>query len=75
VDSGIPEFASLKRNRQEAPEFNSDIYRTSNRQNKTYAGNLSSSRYGETKSRRLYNIELLKDGECEPYGSVNPITV
>jgi hypothetical protein len=33
-----------------------------NRQKKTYAGNPSSSRHGETKSRRLYNIELLKDG-------------
>lgn len=51
-----------KENHQEAPEFNSDLYRTSNRQKKTYAGNPSSSRHGETKSRRLYNIELLKDG-------------
>lgn len=51
-----------KENHQEAPEFNSDLYRTSNRQKKTYAGNPSSSRHGETKSRRIYNIELLKDG-------------
>jgi hypothetical protein len=27
-----------KENHQEAPEFNSDLYRTSNRQKKTYAG-------------------------------------
>jgi hypothetical protein len=45
-----------KENHQEAPEFNSDLYRTSNRQKKTYAGNPSSSRHGETKSRRLVTL-------------------
>jgi hypothetical protein len=45
------------------PELSNQIVdRTSNRQKKTYAGNPSSSRHGETKSKRLYNIELLKDG-------------
>jgi hypothetical protein len=36
------EIKQNKENHQEAPEFNSDLYRTSNRQKKTYAGNPSS---------------------------------
>ena len=49
-------------NQSFSPDFNIDLYRTSNRQQKTYEGESSSSRHGKTKSRRLYNISLLQDG-------------
>jgi hypothetical protein len=63
INQALAKWKLNKENHQEAPEFNSDLYRTSNRHKKTYAGNPSSSRHGETKSRRLYNIELLNSIE------------
>lgn len=49
-------------NNHKPSNFNSDLYRTSNRQAKKYKGKTESNRHGDTKSRRLYNITLLYDG-------------
>ncbi|CAC5401879.1 unnamed protein product [Mytilus coruscus] len=49
-------------NNHKPANFNSDLYRTSNRQAKKYKGDTESKRHGDTESRRLYNISLLYDG-------------
>ena len=51
-----------KENQHLSPDLNIDLYRTSNRQQRTYQGSKQSDRHGKTKSRRLYNISLLFDG-------------
>lgn len=48
-------------NNHKPENFNSDLYRTSNRQATKYKGESESKRHSDTKSRRLYNISLLYD--------------